>query len=61
MEEEEKQAYLYGAKMAAEYSKEIGKTDLSLMSYEEILTLSECFCKNYHSKIIELENISNFC
>lgn len=56
MEEEEKAAYLYGAQMAAEYSTEIGKTDLATMTPEEILTLSECFCKNYHSKIIELQN-----
>jgi len=61
MEEEEKQAYLYGAEMAAEYSVEIGKTDLALMTPDEILTLSECFCKNYHSKFNELQNKANFC
>ena len=61
MDELQKQAYLYGAEMAAEYSKEIGKSDLATMSADEILTLSECFCKNYNNKIIELENKRNFC
>ena len=61
MTEEQRKAYLYGAQMAAEYSKEIGKTDLATMTPDEILILSECMCKNYHNKIIELENISNFC
>lgn len=54
MEAEERTAYLHGAKMAAEYSKEIGKTDLALMTPDEILTLSECMCKNYHLKYMEL-------
>lgn len=54
MSDIEKEAYLYGAEMAAEYSAEIGKTDLAVMSPEEILTLAECMCKNYHLKIIEL-------
>lgn len=53
-EEFAQEAYLYGAQMAAEYSKEIGKTDLAIMTPDEILTLSECFCKNYHSKLNEL-------
>lgn len=61
MEIELKQAYLYGIQMAAEYAHEIGKTDLSSMSEEEILTFAECLCKNYHNKIIELENIRDFC
>lgn len=60
MNEKEKEAYLYGAEMAAEYSTEIGKTDLAQMTPDEILTLSECFCKNYHSKYIELSNKENF-
>ena len=54
-EEIKKEAYMYGVQMGAEYSKEVGKTDLSTMSVEEILTFAECVCKGYHMKLIELE------
>lgn len=53
MEEEDKEAYLYGAKMAAEYTQEIGKTDLKNFTPDEILTFAECMCKNYHLKKVE--------
>lgn len=61
MEEEEKGAYLYGAEMGAEYLHSIGKTDLASLTPEEVLTFSECMCKNYHSKYNELSNKLNFC
>lgn len=48
MEKREKEAYMHGAKMAAEYLKEIGKTDLKTMTGDEALTFAECMCKNYH-------------
>jgi len=54
MEENQRQAYLYGAEMASEYLNEIGQKDLSLLTLEQILTFSECMCKNYHLKFIEL-------
>lgn len=54
MEDDQKEAYSYGINNAVEYTNEIGKTDLALMTAEEILTFAECMCKNYHTKIIEL-------
>lgn len=54
MEEHEKEAYLYGAAMGAEYLVEIGKTDLAEMTPHEALVFSECMCKNYHTKYAEL-------
>ena len=54
MENDEKQAYLYGAQMAGEYIKEVGVSDLAKLNSEQVLTFSECMCKNYHSKLIEL-------
>ena len=50
----EQQAHLYGAQMGAEYLREIGKTDLALLTPSEALTFAECMCKNYHNKINEL-------
>ena len=61
MEDEQKEAYLYGAEMAGEYLREIGKSDLAALSPAQVLTFSECMCKNYHMKFIELTNKSNFC
>ena len=55
----DQQAYKYGAKMGAEYLKSIGKTDLSELTVAEVLTFSECMCKNYHDKKIELDNQNN--
>lgn len=60
MEDIEKEAYQYGAQMGAEYLREIGKTDLASMTPEEVLTFSECMCKNYHNKYIELEACTHF-
>jgi len=57
----EEQAYMYGAQMGAEYLKEIGKFDLGILSAGEALIFAECMCKNYHNKIIELQNKENFC
>lgn len=48
MENYERDAYMHGAKMAAEYLREIGKTDLAQMTPQEALTFAECMCKNYH-------------
>jgi len=56
MEDEQKQAYLYGAEQGAEYMRSIGKTDLSLLTPDEALTFSECMCKGYHEKYVELTN-----
>ena len=56
MESNEKDAYIYGGQMAAEYAKSIGKSDLASFTGEEWLTFCECMCKNYHNKYIELSN-----
>ena len=61
VKKEQKDAYLHGGLNAHEYAMEIGKTDLTLFTPQEWLTFCECMCRNYHHKIIELENISNFC
>lgn len=60
MDELEKEAYMYGAQMGSEYLKEIGKTDLALMNGQEVLTFSECMCKNYAEKLAELEDTIPF-
>lgn len=54
MENIKHEAYMYGAQMGAEYLKEIGKTDLAKLTGDEVLTFSECMCKNYHLKYVEL-------
>lgn len=54
MEAEERAAYIYGGTHAAEYLKEIRKTDLSTLTGEEFVTFCECMCKNYHLKYVEL-------
>tara|TARA_R110000851_G_scaffold111570_2_gene235092 strand:+ start:273 stop:446 length:174 start_codon:yes stop_codon:yes gene_type:complete len=54
MEENERTAYLYGAEMGGEYLKEIGKSDLATLTPQEVLTFSECMCKNFWNKITEL-------
>lgn len=59
MELNDKQAYMHGAKMGAEYLKEIGKTDLAAMTPAEVLVFSEVVCKNYHFKKIELDSQIN--
>ena len=59
MEENDRQAYVYGAEMGAEYLREIGKTDLALMTPAEALIFSEVVCKNYHMKKIELDSKIN--
>lgn len=56
MTEEEKQAYLYGAQQGAEYMHSIGKTDLATLTPDQVLTFSECICRNYHLKYAELTN-----
>lgn len=56
MEEHEKEAYIHGGNMAAEYAKSIGKSDLANLTGDEWLTFCECMCKNYHMKHVELEN-----
>lgn len=56
MEENERQAYIYGGQMAAEYAKSIGKHDLATFTGEEWLTFCECMCKNYSQKIAELDD-----
>jgi len=56
MEEHQEQSYMYGAQMGGEYLKEIGKTDLAKLTPAEVLTFSECMCKNYHNKYIELNS-----
>lgn len=55
------EAYTEGGEMGAEYLKEIGITDLALMTPEQALTFCECVCKGYDFKIAELQNKMNFC
>lgn len=59
MEEDLKQAYLYGAQMGAEYMRSIEETDLSVLTPDQALTFSECVCKNYHNKLIEINSQNN--
>ena len=54
MEEEEKEAYLYGGMNAHEYAQSIGKQDLATFTTGEWLTFCECMCKNYHLKHSEV-------
>lgn len=56
MEDEQREAYMFGARMGAEYLNEIGKTDLAVLTPNEVLTFSECMCKNYHSKLVDIQN-----
>ena len=53
MEEDQKQAYLYGGMNAHEYAQSIGKHDLATFTADEWLTFCECMCKNYHAKLVE--------
>lgn len=56
MEDYERSACIYGGQMAAEYTKEIGKTDLAALTPAEFVTFCEVMCLNYHGKRAELEN-----
>ena len=48
----ERESYLEGGEMGKEYLREIGKTDLAIMSHDEALTFLECVCKGYHAAYI---------
>ncbi len=60
-EEIENKAYLHGGLNAFEYAKEIGKHDLATFTAEEWGIFCHCMCKNYHMKLVELENKMHFC
>ena len=61
MEDEEREAYLYGGLNAHEYATSIGKSDLADLTSDQWITFCECMCKNYHSKYNELQNKLFFC
>ncbi len=47
---EEIEAALYGGKMGAEYLASIDKTDLALLTGEEVQQLLLCICGGYEQK-----------
>lgn len=54
MENNEREAYLFGGKCGAEYAKSINKSNMAEFTGDEWLTFCECMCKNYHLDFIRL-------
>lgn len=52
-----REAYLSGGAAGMEYLKEIGKTDLTQMTYDEALTFLQCVCNQFENSRVANESL----